>query len=60
MMRDDMENVAELEPLRIRRARLASRLNTPWWYVAAAAFTWAGGWLELPTWSMSVRSGRRK
>ncbi len=56
VMRDDMENVAEL--LRTQRAQLASRLKTPWWYVAATAFAWAGGWLELPTWWMSVR--RRK
>jgi hypothetical protein len=60
VMRDDMENVAELELLRTQRAHLASRLKTPWWYVAATAFAWAGGWLELPTWWMSVRSGRRK
>jgi len=59
VMRDDMENVAELELLRTQRAQLASRLKTPW-YVVATAFMWAGGWLELPTLSMSVRSGRRK
>ena len=39
--RDDTENVAELELLRAQRARLASRLKTPWWYVAAMAFGWA-------------------
>jgi hypothetical protein len=39
--RDDLENVAELELLRAQRAQLASRLNTPWWYVAAIAFAWA-------------------
>ena len=57
VMRDDMENVAELELLRTQRAQLASRLKTPWWYVAATAFAWAGGWLELQTWSMSGRYG---
>ena len=56
-MRDDMENVAEL--LRTQRAQLASRLKTPWWYVAATAFAWAGGWLELPTWWLPQRSRRR-
>ena len=39
--RDDTENVAELELLRAQRAQLASRLKTPWWYVAAIAFAWA-------------------
>lgn len=39
--RGDTENVAELELLRAQRARLASRLKTPWWYVAAVAFGWA-------------------
>jgi uncharacterized membrane protein len=38
---DDTENVAELELLRAQRAQLASRLKTPWWYVAAMAFGWA-------------------
>jgi hypothetical protein len=41
VMRDDTENVAELELLRAQRAQLASRLKTPWWYVAAMAFGWA-------------------
>jgi hypothetical protein len=40
-MRDDTENVAELELLRAQRAQLASRLKTPWWYVAGVAFAWA-------------------
>jgi hypothetical protein len=40
-MRDDTENVAELELLRAQRARLASRLKTPWWYVAGTAFALA-------------------
>ena len=40
-MRDGTENVAELELLRAQRAQLASRLKTPWWYVAAMAFGWA-------------------
>jgi uncharacterized membrane protein len=39
--RDGTENVAELELLRAQRAQLASRLKTPWWYVAAVAFGWA-------------------
>jgi len=41
VMRDDTENVAELELLRAQRAQLASRLKTPWWYVAGTAFAWA-------------------
>ena len=41
VMRDDTENVAELELLRAQRAQLASRLKTPWWYVAATAFVLA-------------------
>ena len=41
VMRDDTENVAELELLRAQRAQLASRLKTPWWYVAGMAFAWA-------------------
>jgi hypothetical protein len=40
-MRDDTENVAKLELLHAQRAQLASRLKTPWWYVAAMAVTWA-------------------
>ena len=42
-MRGDTENVAELELelLRAQRAQLASRLKTPWWYVAGMAFAWA-------------------
>ena len=40
-MREDTENVAELELLRAQRAQLASRLKTPWWYVAGVAFAWA-------------------
>jgi hypothetical protein len=39
--RDDTENVAELELLRAQRAQLASRLKTPWWYVAGTAFALA-------------------
>ena len=39
--RDGTESVAELEMLRAQRAQLASRLKTPWWYVAAMAFGWA-------------------
>ncbi|HEX4061466.1 MAG TPA: hypothetical protein VHY58_10675 [Streptosporangiaceae bacterium] len=41
MMRDDTENVAELELLHTQRVQLASRLKTPWWYVVAMAFAWA-------------------
>ena len=41
VMRDDTENVAELELLRAQRAQLASRVKTPWWYVAGTAFGWA-------------------
>ena len=42
-MTDDTERVAELslELLRAQRAQLASRLKTPWWYVAGMAFGWA-------------------
>jgi hypothetical protein len=40
-MRDGTENVAELELLRAQRAQLASRLKTPWWYVAGLAFALA-------------------
>ena len=40
-MRGDTENIAELELLRAQRAQLASRLKTPWWYVAGIAFAWA-------------------
>ena len=42
-MRDDTENIAELELelLRAQRAQLASRLKTPWWYVVGIAFAWA-------------------
>src|SRR5215469_6202984 len=40
-MRGDTENVAELELLRAQRAQLASRLKTPWWYVAGMTFGWA-------------------
>lgn len=39
--RDDTENVAELELLRAQRAQLASRLKTPWWYVAGITAAWA-------------------
>ena len=39
--RGDTDNVAELELLRAQRAQLASRLKTPWWYVAGMAFAWA-------------------
>ncbi len=41
VMRDGTESVAELELLRAQRAQLASRLKTPWWYVAVMAFGWA-------------------
>jgi hypothetical protein len=41
MMRDDTESVAELELLRAQRAQLASRLKTPWWYVAGCTVAWA-------------------
>jgi hypothetical protein len=41
VMKDDTESIAELELLRAQRAQLASRLKTPWWYVAAVAFGWA-------------------
>jgi len=41
VMRDDTGHIAELELLRAQRAQLASRLKTPWWYVAAMAFGWA-------------------
>jgi uncharacterized membrane protein YidH (DUF202 family) len=41
MMKDGTENVAELELLRAQRAQLASRLKTPWWYVAGMALAWA-------------------
>jgi hypothetical protein len=34
VMRDDTGDGAELELLRAQRARLASRLQAPWWYVA--------------------------
>jgi hypothetical protein len=34
---DDTRNVAELVLLRAQRARLASRLKTPWWYLAGMA-----------------------
>jgi hypothetical protein len=43
MMRDGTENVAELELLRAQRAQLASRLKTPWWYVAGSAVVMAVG-----------------
>jgi hypothetical protein len=41
VMRDDPKNGAELELLQAQRARLASRLRTPWWYVAATTLAWA-------------------
>jgi hypothetical protein len=41
MMRDGAENVAELELQHAQRAQLASRLKTPWWYVAGTAFALA-------------------
>jgi hypothetical protein len=47
VMRDDTENVAELELLRAQRAQLASRLKTPWWYVAGVVFAW-GVALAMP------------
>ena len=47
VMRDDTENVAELELLRTQRAQLASRLKTPWWYVAGMAFAWAVAFATL-------------
>jgi hypothetical protein len=40
-MRDGTEHVAELELLRVQRAQLASRLKTPWWYIAGTAFALA-------------------
>lgn len=40
-MGDDTQNVAELELLRAQRARLASRLKTPWWYIAGSAVVMA-------------------
>ena len=43
VMRDDTENLAELELLRAQRARLASRLRPPWWYVAGSAVVMAVG-----------------
>jgi hypothetical protein len=46
-MRDDTENVAELELLRAQRAQLASRLKAPWWYVAGTAFAWAVAFATL-------------
>jgi hypothetical protein len=39
--RDHTESVAELGLLGAQRAQLASRLKTPWWYVAGTAFAWA-------------------
>lgn len=41
MVREGTESAAELELLRAQRAQLASRLKTPWWYVAAIALGWA-------------------
>lgn len=41
VMRDESGNITEFELLRAQRAQLASRLKTPWWYVAAMAVTWA-------------------
>ena len=46
-MRDDTENVVELELLRAQRAQLASRLATPWWYVAGTALAWAVAFATL-------------
>jgi hypothetical protein len=42
-MQDDMGNVEELELLRAQRARLASRLKAPWWYIAGSAVALAVG-----------------
>ena len=39
--RDGTKEVAELELLRAQRAQLASRLKTPWWYVAGSAVVMA-------------------
>jgi hypothetical protein len=41
VMRDSTESVAELELLRTQRAQLASRLKTPWWYVAGTTVVMA-------------------
>ena len=43
VMRDETENVVELELLRAQRAQLASRLQAPWWYVAGVAVALAAG-----------------
>lgn len=40
-MRDDTQNGADLELLRAQRARLATRLKAPWWYVAGSAVVMA-------------------
>jgi hypothetical protein len=40
-MKDGAESAAELDLLRAQRAQLASRLQAPWWYVAASAVGWA-------------------
>ena len=53
-MRDDMGNLAELELLRAQRARLASRLKAPWWYVAGSAVALAVG-CAMPIGSHYVR-----
>lgn len=53
-MADDMGNIAELELLRAQRARLASRLKAPWWYVAGSAVALAVG-CAMPIGSHYVR-----
>ena len=41
VMRDDTENLAELELLRVQRSRLADRMRPPWWYLPGTAIVWA-------------------
>ena len=36
----DLGNAADLELLHAQRARPASRLRTPWWYVVATTLAW--------------------
>ncbi len=40
-MSDDPRTTEQLELLRAQRARLASVISTPWWYVSATALSWA-------------------
>lgn len=53
-MEDGSDGAAELELLRAQRARLASRLRTPWWYVAGVALTLAVA-CAIPIGSRHVR-----